>query len=146
MTNFNKINQNKPKKISKDTISDELLTLSNDFDLGSIKTLTAKSLCKTFSEKHTNIIYYDLISNQMNVNSTYVLRKYKTDIQHRFFTTKYNYANIFITHHQKYVLLNIFKAIRLFRLSRTNLIALRLFRYIPYFNMDLIRCISGYLC
>jgi len=110
--------------------------------LSSIKPLL---LYKSFSSKHVNSIYEDLINNQMNLQSTPLLNRYKIDIQNQFFNTNKLMDNIYLSHKQKSVLLNIFKVIRLFKLVRANLIAIRLFNIIPQFNMDITKCISGYL-
>lgn len=136
------LNNNK-RKSSEDDTSNKKIKCVDDNELVVFPEMV---LYRTFSLKHVPIIYESLLYYQMDLNATDILIKYKHDIKSQFLDAHKCTTISGLSKKQKAVLLNIFKAIRLFRLSRTNLISNRLYGFLPYFNMDILRCISSYLC
>jgi hypothetical protein len=108
--------------------------------------LTTLKLFRSFSSKHVDDIYTDLTTHHMNIQATPLLIKYEEAIRCRFFNIEMISQSPILTYHQKQVLRNIFKAVRLFRLSRVNIITNQINTQFTLLNTDLIRCVAGYLC
>lgn len=102
-------------------------------------------LCRCFSIKHEELIYEHLINNNMDLNSTWLLIKYKEAIKISFFQNKNNFRNLSITIKQKKILKNIFKIVKIFKEIRYKIIIKKICNYLKIDNINS-KCIAKYLC
>ena len=94
-------------------------------------------LYRCFSTKYDEFIYLHLIKNNMDLNATCLLRKYKKSIILQFFENKNNFRELSITHKQKNILINIFKIIKKFKEIRYKLLIKKISKYLKIHNLDI---------
>ena len=102
-------------------------------------------LCRWFSTKHEEHIYEHLINNNMNLNSTWLLVKYKESINCSFFQNKNNFIDLSITIKQKNILKNIFKIVKIFKKIRYKLLIKKICKYLKIHNFGS-KYILKYVC